>query len=218
MLDQGYDNTEIKVTTGWNLTSLGWSYEIQDGTMTNNFLEALKLFYDYSHNIISEQQYKDNLINLFGHDNITLGDILDNPEMYQAYPDLKNLPVVLDNEIIAYDLNGILKINPEYIAAYPQILGHEIRHSIQQREGLINGANGFIFDDAVRSGNYKGDQIEYLYWRANWEADARNVAYRSEMAEDEREEIPLNETQDLPDNLQLNTAQPRIMTRLLIRY
>ncbi len=207
MLEQGWDNTEIKAATGWGLTNLGWSYEIQDGTMTDNFFEALILFYDYSHNNISEQEYKDGLIDLFGHDNITLGDILKNSEMYDAYPDLQDMPVVIDNEIIAYDLRSTLKISPSYIAAYPQVLFHEIRHAIQQREGLINGSNGFIFDDAVKSGNYKGEQLDYLYWRANWEADARNVANRANLTEDERESTPLNDTQDLLSNQQLNTAQ-----------
>lgn len=71
----------------------------------------------------------------------TLGKILDHPELYKAYPDLKNMKVVKDNVVktaqYAPTLDQI-SVGPEQYNTHG-VMMHEIQHAIQEREGFARG-------------------------------------------------------------------------------
>lgn len=75
-------------------------------------------------------------------------ELLDAPNLYEAYPHLKNIDVVLDKDIPyfgSYSLdNKQLTLNPDKLpteAAMQDVITHEIDHAIQDHEGFTGGSN-----------------------------------------------------------------------------
>lgn len=115
----------IKYRTGWSRGADGqWRYEIEDKDAKVN-LPLLKRNTG------------------FFADEMTLEDVLNHPELYKAYPRLRNVEVVVWNDIDLADAaysraNNVININ---IATLPesQIKGkflHEVQHAIQNLEGF----------------------------------------------------------------------------------
>lgn len=79
----------------------------------------------------------------------SLGEVYDNPKLYEAYPVLKDMRVRLSSDLPddtsgRFNLDGItlnqkkLKDSPEQVK---ETLVHEIQHAIQQEEGFASGGN-----------------------------------------------------------------------------
>lgn len=112
---------------------------------------------------------------------LTLGDVLDYPELYRQYPDMADMPVRLYDS--AEDYAGFY--NPEDDAIVltrggmenvRQTLVHEIQHAIQRREGFDMGASPEGQTEAER------------YWNTAGEIEAREAGARQGMTADERRE------------------------------
>lgn len=98
-----------------------------------------------------------------------LGDILEHPELYQAYPDLKDIAVHFPTK--GGRISGsyhpdtdIIKIFPSYSPEdMKSTLLHEIQHAIQKREGFARG----------------GMPSEFAGDKEIWARDADNIRRRA---------------------------------------
>lgn len=107
-----------------------------------------------------------------------LGEILDHPDLYKAYPHLPDISVARGNFGNAYGIFDENKniIGMGYGADLPGLL-HEVQHAIQRKEG-------FAYGGSPKDLGY--DQ----YRRIAGEVEARNVEARSGFNELYRREIP----------------------------
>ena len=142
----GKSNEEIRQTTGWFKGMDGfWRFEVNDS--------AVKLNLDG--NIIAEYNGKQGV-----RAGDTLGNILDHPALFSAYPDLEKMYVqfkALSPGEKGYYSRGKNKIviNSQYISKPDEIkrtLLHEIQHAIQQTEGFAGGANEEYWRDRIATG------------------------------------------------------------------
>ena len=119
MESAGKDAKAIKFATGWERGSDGkWRYEIDDLFDLQEKIEA-----------------KENK-------NVILKDILNNDDLFDAYPYLKKVEVMFSDNL---DFNGIYNPNTEIIFINNNlenklsVLSHEIQHIIQYLEGFARG-------------------------------------------------------------------------------
>jgi hypothetical protein len=155
-----------------------WRYEIPDNTakIKTNKLDT-ETFEDprtggEMHTVVSIPA---SITDFFGmtKNSLKLPDVLDHPELYKAYPELKNisvqrLPQHLQNSGVIGQMdntNNILHLadylDPEFAKS---VMLHEIQHSIQNKEGFARGASSTefqnpglieaqkIYDDAIAKG------------------------------------------------------------------
>lgn len=124
---QGKSAKDIRLATNWERGKDGkWRYEIMDGV--------------YNHpqdDDITAKEYR-------------LADILDNPDLYKAYPYLKDIKVEYKPKMEARGtyFNGVIQLNasrtPEQINS---TLLHEVQHAIQHIEMFATGGNADMFKD-----------------------------------------------------------------------
>lgn len=110
-----------------------------------------------------------------------LGDLIDYPQLLEAYPDLADVNIVFSedlgeikgtysskrNEIV---INKSLKSNMKELK---QTLLHEMQHAIQDIEGFAKGSNTIGLD----------------YWNSAGEIEARDVANRLSLNEQQRKDV-----------------------------
>lgn len=110
-----------------------------------------------------------------------LGDLIDYPQLLEAYPDLADVNIVFSedlgeikgtysskrNEIV---INKSLKSNMKELK---QTLLHEMQHAIQDIEGFAKGSNTIGLD----------------YWNSAGEIEARDVANRLGLNEQQRKDV-----------------------------
>lgn len=137
MEEQGKDALTIRLATGWERgVDEQWRYEIDD---------------DY-------KLKKD--IN-FNEDKILLSDLVDFPELFLAYPNIKNIQIekkAMENYRGLYSpfFNKITLDENSSV----DILAHEIQHAIQRIEGFAKGGNVEQFTDS-RLENIRENIKEY---------------------------------------------------------
>lgn len=125
--DDGVDNEEIRQQTGWFKGDDGkWRFEISDKDATLDKV-ALELLED------TEHEY-----------DITLGELLEHENLYEAYPELADVKVVA---ITQQNLGGsynpdtnTIKINQKH-ENLKSVIMHEVQHWIQRKEGFARGGN-----------------------------------------------------------------------------
>ncbi len=134
------ENKRLRETYGWEMGTDGkWRREIGYGSITPKFAELFDR---------GEAEEWDAPITT------TLGEIYNNTELYQAYPALRVLPVVLDEypygawravygrdnmdepAKIAINACFVYKDDPKFFGT----LVHEVQHAIQEIEGFAFGA------------------------------------------------------------------------------
>jgi len=110
----------------------------------------------------------------------TLSDVIEHPALFDAYPELKNIPVREDAEktaaYYAYQPGKEeIGVNPDY--RNESILLHEIQHAIQKREGFEEGGSP---DDSLRWLLREGraTSVENAYKNLLGEVEARMVQNR----------------------------------------
>lgn len=157
----------------------------------------------------------------------TLGDVLDDTELFTAYPEMKDVKVVFDPEY-AYQEAGFdpetreIHIGTDTAAGFSRsvdllgsyagmdqagkadidqclsmILAHEIQHAIQFKEGFAIGA--------YTSGFTMRDYSRY--WREAGEVEARNVGRRFGMTDEQRRTTTLQSTEDVKRKKQTVSRQ-----------
>jgi hypothetical protein len=137
---------------------------------------------------------------------VPISDVVQHPELWQAYPDLASrtyheasLNELRDARVMGgyapdFDIFKLSKnVRP---GAEVPILAHELQHAVQKREGWTPGAE------------WKGDLATYE--RNAGEVEARNTEARLKLSPLERRlSLPWN-TQDFPFEQQLLTGTPGI--------
>jgi hypothetical protein len=104
-------------------------------------------------------------------DNLTLGAILKDGELFKAYPELKTYPVEITNagNILGGFDNETKTISLDFMLSR-STLAHEIQHALQHIEGFARGANA----------------SDKNYLRSAGEAEARNIEQRINMTPEQR--------------------------------
>lgn len=83
---------------------------------------------------------------------LRLGDILDHPDLYKAYPELAYKPVKpLPKSLADQNIGGLARQDALYVATshpdqFRSILLHEAQHYIQDTEGFARGGNQHMFE------------------------------------------------------------------------
>lgn len=205
MTAQGKDALTIRLATGWEKgVDEQWRYEIDDTKFNSDFeykdIEFLKnnpryeelekkMFNgtNYDWNILSEEEQReyDELSDLhyegYLKNEATLPEILDAPELFNAYPQLKKLVVKFSDKpglvagqyIKGKIIDTLFEIEEDYnqidIFTLPNsenaekiksTLLHEIQHAIQRIEGFAKGGNVEQFTDS-RLENIRENIKEY---------------------------------------------------------
>lgn len=124
----GKDAKAIKLATGWERGADGkWRYEIDDSRSTFSPKE-----------------------------NAILSEVLDYPELFDAYPDLKNVRVMVtdklgDGNLGGYSHNDNIIVISERSRDKRTVLMHEIQHVVQRIEGFAKGGGRSAFEsDFIR--------------------------------------------------------------------
>jgi hypothetical protein len=135
------DTKTIRIATGWERGAGGkWRYEILDGELK-----------------VKVGSFKGNL-----------SDVLENQELFNAYPQLSKLEVDLSlnglDEGYYDNFNGRIKVNGSK-ATMLSILLHEVQHAIQYIEGFERGSNmdsvlDLLFDNYKKYNKIKEQKIE----------------------------------------------------------
>ena len=121
---------------------------------------------------------------------VLLEDVLDFPELYEAYPQLRDYRVygdMLGSTAYRGMYDGWNAILLNDMLGEQEVLGtllHEVQHAIQKIEGFAKGANTRNGMDA--------------YMRSAGEIESRNVQLRRDWTAAEREARPFNDTLEFP--------------------
>ena len=159
MVEDGRTLEDIYKATGWFKGQDGkWRFEIPDN------LEAITI-----DKLLNDKRAK-------------LGEIYDNPQLFEAYPDLKDVPVRIEE--IEKGFNGFAYADAITISASlkndneaKSILVHEIQHLIQKREGFARGGGPKTAREQIREeqrildrqfGSFSEDEKAYLVYQDMW--------------------------------------------------
>ena len=134
MEDADKDAKTIKLATGWERGADGkWRYEISDA----NIKDTIDLGKG-----ISEKRFEEDMLWNSGR----LGDVIDAPEIFEAYPQLKDIHIETDSIVNDMPSNGEFNANSNRITIHADrlkylnsVLNHEIQHAIQHIEGFATG-------------------------------------------------------------------------------
>lgn len=144
-----------------------------------------------------------------------LSDVLHHPELYERYPQLRDLPVRYSALLRREGLGGYYNIDNPHIgldnsgsdiagSSPHRILLHEVQHAIQHIEGQIHNDGAMIKDE---NGNWIDNPN---YPEHNPEPEAEATEYRQHMTPEERSQYtprfmrsrdPLNRETANPDKL-----------------
>lgn len=137
MQEAGADMESIRKATGWHEGMDGkWRFEINDSRM----------------------QLRTDAADIPNY--TTLGELVDAPELFEAYPDMADLSVTFhtledgqnggySRKFDSIELSRDLKNRPE---ALLNSLIHEVQHAIQNREGFARGANPAYWNRRMENG------------------------------------------------------------------
>ncbi len=169
----GADMESIRKATGWHEGMDGkWRFEINDSRM----------------------QLRTDAADIPNY--TTLGELVDAPELFEAYPDMADLSVTFhtledgqnggySRKFDSIELSRDLKNRPE---ALLNSLIHEVQHAIQSREGFASGANPAYwnrrtengFDSRTAEERREGARLQEQYERIR-ESDPQFVAAMEEL-------------------------------------
>ncbi len=134
-------------------------------------------------------------------------DVIDHPELFKAYPQLKEFRVAPMSEEYAKSTNAMgafdreqkvlwvrQGLDPDYLRS---VLLHEGQHGVQGIEGFARGGNPQMF-------NLPPKEAEAMYMRLKGEVEAYNVNKRQNMSDAERRVTPPQNTEAVPRELQID--------------
>lgn len=135
---------------------------------------------------------------------IKLGDLIDHKELFEAYPNLKDIDVSAPDGVdfkgaSAYAYGNNIVINPNVdlsLNQFFELLMHEVQHHIQEMEGFDQGTN------VEAAGSF----IDYYLNRG--EIEAREVEGRRAYTKSERERTAVLATKSRTSVLEANAPTP----------
>lgn len=191
MEEYGMDAKTIKHSTGWERGADGkWRYETPDYiTLKEDVIE--QMFNNVEHNI---RMKKNNKYGDWKPTSVLLPELIDAPELFRAYPELKKLRVHFsESGLFGVSHGGAITIHYGALAPSTKQFGrksllgtlvHEIQHEIQRIEGFSLGA-------------YHKTESASAYQRDAGEVEARNVEYRMSLSPAERAMRLAEDTEDV---------------------
>lgn len=190
----------IHEKTGWFKGTDGkWRFEIPDNTASYKTVPALG--------------------------NRTVGKALTHEDLFNAYPDLKDMPLGKFTDSTAHgmytpprqemvppygntpgsdkiSLSDVFQQNtPATNAAAKTTLLHELQHAVQTREGFAGGTNPQD-PQVLKKFFNEGIQPEETYHRTAGEVESRNTELRQDLTPEERRKYFPDATQDVPRDKQ----------------
>ena len=159
MEDAKKDAKAIKMATGWERGADGkWRYEIPDAKLSD----------------MTDIDGKGTMVKRDAEDMLwtsgKLGDKVDAPELFKAYPGLRN--VRLETDAITNDMpsrgsfnakTNTIEIHASELKYLNSVLNHEIQHVIQHIEGFAQGGNEItVKKDIQNRVNYLSQEIRRL--------------------------------------------------------
>ena len=165
MEEAGKDAKAIKMATGWERGTDGkWRYETGDAKIKDTIELDGKTF----------KRYDEDMLWTSG----KFGDVIDAPELFKAYPELRDVRIETDAVLNDMPSNGeynprtnTITIHSDDLKYQNSILNHEIQHAIQHIEGFASGGN-------LRTPQLK-DSKEYKDWQKMLD-DARKPSFKEE--------------------------------------
>ena len=164
MEEAGKDAKTVWLATGWQRGTNGkWNYEVLDGEMkifpeaVQREVEKLEKRFIYGETLTKAEKERitelrklldNNRKFVEKHDRLKLGDIYDAPELYKAYPALKNMDVEfrdIGKAMGGYSpMAGKIILSRDFVTNNvtrnaKSTLIHEIQHAIQHIEGFETG-------------------------------------------------------------------------------
>ncbi len=165
MEEAGKDAKAIKMATGWERGTDGkWRYETGDAKIKDTIELDGKTF----------KRYDEDMLWTSG----KFGDVVDAPELFKAYPELRDVRIETDAVLNDMPSNGeynprtnTITIHSDDLKYQNSILNHEIQHAIQHIEGFASGGNF--------STPQLKDSKEYKDWQKMLD-DARKPSFKEE--------------------------------------
>uniref|UniRef100_A0A6M3KFK3 Putative pre-toxin TG domain contining protein n=1 Tax=viral metagenome TaxID=1070528 RepID=A0A6M3KFK3_9ZZZZ len=118
------EGTGTELGQWWRGEDGGWRFEIDDSKASLNMLNIPD-----------------------GNSTTTVGDILNHPRLYKAYPEIKNKPVILDIGDSVPNHGKLIGGKDNFISISGQkenvkeTLIHEVQHAVQEIEGFAKGGS-----------------------------------------------------------------------------
>jgi hypothetical protein len=144
----------------------------------------------------------------------TVQDVLKHPELYEAYPDIANMPISRTHPRLGW--SGLytppslgeeaIQINRADPSSPRSVLLHELQHAVQEREGFDPGG---MPDVNLSDPRYRDVSQAEVYRRGAGETEARAVERRQTWSARQRQEQPplITQSQDVPILLQILKGQ-----------
>lgn len=187
----GKDAKTIKRATGWERGGDGkWRMEIPDLKIKRE--ETLPDGTTYAKSELSLKFYDG-----------ALGEYVDAPELFEAYPELRNIRLAVRPEEMSdtgfsygyFDKSRNMIVVYSDVSHAEEALVDEVQHAIQALEGFPGGGDG--------------REMGAEYWKLAGEVEAYNAAKRRKMTAEEKRESLLEETADVAeeDKIYLTGAQ-----------
>ncbi len=169
LTSEGENPQKIRIETGWEQgKDKKWRYEIPDGKFKDFDINDLKIQKDIQNN---DAEIRVSI----------LGDVFDSPDLYEAYPDLKEIKVLFKKlpENVAGSYNPYTNsitisiddyLDPNQRGESELTMIHELQHTIQSKEYFETGASEKVaqsfFDNLISDLKYDVDRKKEIYERA----------------------------------------------------
>lgn len=146
-MESKFDAKTIKRATGWEKGVDGkWRYEEPDNiTLKEDKVQELYDNYEFN-----KKKEKSGDWGSWKEESCLLPELIDAPELFRAYPELKTLHVRLNDRDFASSWGGTIVINVRFFAPSAKrngykyindLLLHELQHEIQKIEGFAKGGS-----------------------------------------------------------------------------
>jgi hypothetical protein len=169
LTSEGESPQKIRIETGWEQgKDKKWRYEIPDGKFKDFDINDLKIQKDI---LDDDAEIRVSI----------LGDVFDSPDLYAAYPDLKEIKVKFKKlpENVAGSYNPYTNsitisiddyLDPNQRGESELTMIHELQHTIQSKEYFETGASEKVaqsfFDNLISDLKYDVDRKKEIYERA----------------------------------------------------
>ena len=177
MEEAGKDAKTIKMATGWERGTDGkWRYETGDAKIKDTIELDGKTF----------KRYDEDMLWTSG----KFGDVVDAPELFKAYPELRDVRIETDAVLNDMPSNGeynprtnTITIHSDDLKYQNSILNHEIQHAIQHIEGFETGGSAENVRERIQQViDNSSDEVGYARERLREWADLNAMAAMLDVA------------------------------------
>ena len=171
------DAKTIKMATGWERGSDGkWRYETGDAKIKDTIELDGKTF----------KRYDEDMLWTSG----KFGDVVDAPELFKVYPELRDVRIETDAVLNDMPSNGeynprtnTITIHSDDLKYQNSILNHEIQHAIQHIEGFETGGSAENVRERIQQViDNSSDEVGYARERLREWADLNAMAAMLDVA------------------------------------